>query len=387
MRTIGMLEFDDPVSIGSRKILHVDMDAFFASIEQRDHPEYRGKPVVIARHPKENSGKGVVSTASYEARKFGVHSAMSAQEAYERCPQGIFVANRHSYYREVSEQVREIFLRYTDIIEPLSIDEAFLDVTHNKQNIPYAMDIAKEIQATIYKELQLTCSIGVSYNKFIAKLASDYHKPFGMTVITPKRAPLFLEKLPIEDFYGIGKRSVEKLHDLDIYTGADLKALTQDECLRYFGKSGLAIYERVRGVDNRPVKKSRKRKSIGKETTLYPFLYHDDEVENVLRELARKVSETLIKRSLHGKVVTLKLRYGDFTTMTRQISLVDPLNDAESLYFYASDLYREYGDSQQGVRLLGITVSELTDVTFENIRLPLYSTAVKELRKNYDDKT
>ncbi|MCZ0717121.1 DNA polymerase IV [Aerococcus kribbianus] len=372
MRTIGMLRFDDPQIDGSRKILHVDMDAFYASIEQRDHPEYRGKPIIIARHPKENSGKGVVATASYEARKYGVHSAMAAQEAYERCPQAIFVASNHSYYQEVSRQVREIFFRYTDQVEPLSIDEAFLDVTHNKQGLPYAMDIAKAIQKAIYQELQLTCSIGVSYNKFIAKLASDYNKPFGMTVITPKRAPAFLEGLPIEKFYGIGQRSVAKLHDQGIYTGADLKALSQDQCLTLFGKTGLAIYERVRGVDNRLVKTVRQRKSLGKETTFYPFLYHDEEVEAVLRELAQSVAKSLAKHGVHGKVVTLKLRYGDFNTMTRQQSLHDPIKDSDSIYFYALDLFRDYGEASQGVRLLGITLSDLTDVDFENMQLPLY---------------
>lgn len=385
MRTIGMLEFADPEIDGSRKILHVDMDAFYASIEQRDHPEYRGKPIIIAKHPRENSGKGVVSTASYEARKYGVHSAMSAQEAYRLCPQGIFVPARHPYYVEVSEQVRAIFHRYTDIVEPLSIDEAFLDVTHNKANIPYAMDVAKDIQQAIYKELHLTCSIGVSYNKFIAKLASDINKPFGMTIITPKRAEAFLEQLPIEDFYGIGKQSVAKLHDHHIFNGADLKALSQDDCLKLFGKTGLAIYERVRGVDNRPVKTQRQRKSIGKERTFYPFLYHDDDIESTLRLIAQKVSEALAKKALHGKVVTIKIRYADFTTLTRQKSLIDPIKTADEIYFYAVDLYREYGQSDQGVRLLGITVSDLSDVLFENVRLPLYAKKNDKNEEKIDD--
>lgn len=378
MRTIGILSFDDPKIDGSRKILHVDMDAFFASVEQRDNPAYRGKPVIIARHPKENSGKGVVSTASYEARKYGVHSAMSAAEAYRLCPQGIFVSGNYALYREVSEQVRDIFKRYTDIIEPLSIDEAFLDVTDNKKGIPYAMDVAKEIQETIYKELNLTCSIGVSYNKFIAKLASDYQKPSGMTVITPKRAIPFLEQLPIEDFYGVGTRSAEKMHELAIYTGADLKKLSQDECIQYFGKAGLALYERVRGVDDRPVKVTRIRKSIGKERTFYPFLYHDNEVEETLRKLANSVSDALREKGMHGKVVTLKFRNADFETVTRQMSLVDAISDSQDIYFYALDLWQTYGDVSQGIRLLGITVSDLSQLAFENIRLNLYTNEEKE---------
>lgn len=378
MRTIGILSFDDPKIDGSRKILHVDMDAFYASVEQRDNPEYRGKPVIIARHPKENSGKGVVSTASYEARKYGVHSAMSAAEAYRLCPQGIFVSGNYALYREVSEQVREIFKRYTDIIEPLSIDEAYLDVTDNKKGIPYAMDVAKEIQTTIYKELNLTCSIGVSYNKFIAKLASDYHKPFGMTVITPKRVIPFLEQLPIEDFYGVGTRSAEKMHELDIYTGKDLKRLSQDECIQYFGKAGIALYERVRGVDDRPVKVTRIRKSIGKERTFYPFIYHDSEVEDILRKLANSVSDALANKGMHGKVVTLKFRNAEFDTVTRQTSLVDAISDSQEIYFYALDLWQTYGDASQGIRLLGITVSDLSQLAFENIRLNLYDNQQKQ---------
>lgn len=372
MRTIGILSFDDPKIDGSRKILHVDMDAFFASIEQRDNPELKGKPVIIARHPKENSGKGVVSTASYEARKFGVHSAMSAAEAYRLCPQGVFVSGNYAHYRDVSEQVRAIFKRYTDVIEPLSIDEAYLDVTHNKMAIPYAMDVAKEIQQAIFEELNLTCSIGVSYNKFIAKLASDFQKPFGITIITPKRAIPFLEQLPIEDYHGVGKKSAEKMHDLGIYTGKDLKELSQDECIEHFGKAGLALYERVRGVDNRPVKVSRVRKSIGKERTFYPFLYHENEIEETLRKLAGAVSEAAKSKEMHGKVVTIKFRDADFSTVTRQQSLVDSIADMEDIYFYALDLWQTYGEASQGIRLLGITLSDLTQMNFENIRLNLY---------------
>ncbi|KAA9302133.1 MULTISPECIES: DNA polymerase IV [Aerococcus] len=371
MRTIGILEFEEPQIQADRKILHVDMDAFYASIEQRDEPRYQGKPLVIARHPKENSGKGVVATASYEARKFGIHSAMSAAEAYRLCPQAIFVPARHSYYREVSAQVREIFSRYTDLIEPLSIDEAFLDVTENKVKQPYAMYLARDIQETIYQELRLTASIGVSYNKFLAKLASDYRKPGGMTVITPKRALAFLDQLPVDDFYGIGKKSAERLHARGVHQGSDLRALSQEECLEIFGKLGLRIYERVRGVDDRPVRVKRQRKSISKETTLYPFLYHDDEVRQQLQRLAAEVSQSAEDKGLHGLVVTLKFRYPDFATMTRQRSLQRPIYDAEEIAFHAEDLWEEYGQVDQGIRLLGVGLSELTAQDFENLSLPL----------------
>lgn len=383
MRRIGILEFDEPYTKEARKILHVDMDAFYASIEQRDRPELRGKPVIIARHPKETSGKGVVATASYEARQYGVHSAMSAMEAYELCPQGIFVRGRHDYYREVSKQVRAIFKRYTDKIEPLSIDEAFLDVTENKLNIPSALHLAQHLQRAIYHELHLTCSIGVSYNKFIAKLASDYHKPHGITLIPPEKAIAFIDQLPIEDIYGIGKRSSEKLHELGISTGKELRSLTQEECLHYFGKTGLGIYERVRGVDNRPVKTTRVRKSVGNETTLYPYLYDEAAISEVLRQLSRQVAEHVTTHHLYGQVVTLKFRYSDFKTSTRQLSLKQSIQSYADIYFYAQRLWDNYGDASAGVRLLGVTLSHFDQREYEATRLPLLVDEQRQ-RREYD---
>ena len=206
----------------SRKIIHIDMDAFFASVEERDNPDLKGKPVIIGSDPRKTGGRGVVSTCNYEARKFGVHSAMSSKEAYERCPQAVFISGNYQKYRKVGMQIREIFKRYTDLVEPMSIDEAYLDVTENKLGIKSALKIAKMIQYDIWQEVHLTCSAGVSYNKFLAKLASDFEKPKGLTLILPEDAQDFLEKLPIEKFYGVGKRSVEKLHQLGVFTGADL---------------------------------------------------------------------------------------------------------------------------------------------------------------------
>lgn len=371
VRRIGILEFNEPTTAENRKILHVDMDAFYASIEQRDNPKLRGKPVIIARHPRENSGRGVVSTASYEARKFGVHSAMSAEEAYRLCPQGIFVHGRHDYYRQVSEQVREIFRRFTDKIEPLSIDEAFLDVTENKYGLRSALEVARRIQAMIAVELHLTCSIGVSYNKFIAKLASDHHKPHGITVVTPEHAVQFIDQLPVEDIYGIGKRSSERLAQDGITTGKDLRSLTQEDCLRYFGKGGLAIYERVRGVDNRPVKTGRKRQSIGNETTLYPYLYSEDDVSETLRRLSRSVADHVAQKKVFGEIVILKYRYVDFTTATRQVSLTAPISTYEDIYPEAQSLWDNYGDVTRGVRLLGVTLGRLNQSEYENIKLPI----------------
>lgn len=371
VRRIGILEFNEPTTAENRKILHVDMDAFYASIEQRDNPKLRGKPVIIARHPRENSGRGVVSTASYEARKFGVHSAMSAEEAYRLCPQGIFVHGRHDYYRQVSKQVREIFRRFTDKIEPLSIDEAFLDVTENKYGLRSALEVARRIQAMIAVELHLTCSIGVSYNKFIAKLASDHHKPHGITVVTPEHAVQFIDQLPVKDIYGIGKRSSERLVQDGITTGKDLRALTQEDCLRYFGKGGLAIYERVRGVDNRPVKTGRKRQSIGNETTLYPYLYSEDDVSETLRRLSRSVADHVAQKKVFGEVVILKYRYVDFTTATRQVSLTAPISTYEDIYPEAQSLWDNYGDVTRGIRLLGVTLGRLNQSEYENIKLPI----------------
>lgn len=371
VRRIGILEFNEPTTAENRKILHVDMDAFYASIEQRDNPKLRGKPVIIARHPRENSGRGVVSTASYEARKFGVHSAMSAEEAYRLCPQGVFVHGRHDYYRQVSEQVREIFRRFTDKIEPLSIDEAFLDVTENKYGLRSALEVARRIQAMIAVELHLTCSIGVSYNKFIAKLASDHHKPHGITVVTPEHAVQFIDQLPVEDIYGIGKRSSERLAQDGITTGKDLRSLTQEDCLRYFGKGGLAIYERVRGVDNRPVKIGRKRQSIGNETTLYPYLYSEDDVSETLRRLSRSVADHVAQKKVFGEVLILKYRYVDFTTATRQVSLTAPISTYEDIYPEAQSLWDNYGDVTRGIRLLGVTLGRLNQSEYENIKLPI----------------
>ena len=209
----------------SRKIIHIDMDAFFAAVEVRDNPDLKGKPVVIAKDPRETGGRGVVSTCSYEARQFGIHSAMSSKEAYERCPQAVFISGNYAKYREIGMQVREIFKRYTDLVEPMSIDEAYLDVTDNKLGIKSAVKVAKLIQHDIWKELHLTCSAGVSYNKFLAKLASDFQKPAGLTLILPEDAQSFLEELPVDKFHGVGKKSVEKLQALGVKTGKDLLCL------------------------------------------------------------------------------------------------------------------------------------------------------------------
>lgn len=369
----SVIQFDEPKRDTSRKIIHVDMDAFYASVEERENPDLKGKPLVIARHPKDNGGRGVVTTANYEARKFGIHSAMSAQKAYELCPTANFVPGRHDLYAEVSASIHQIFRRYTDIIEPLSLDEAYLDVTENKKNIQSATKIAAMIQKEILEELHLTCSAGVSYNKFIAKLASDYQKPYGITVIPPAKAHDFLVKLEIGKFYGVGKKTVEKMHQLEIFSGADLYQKDELELIHHFGKMGYSLYRKVRGIDDSPVRASRERKSIGREHTYGKALTTEEEVLSELRFLAGKVQASLERNQKHGKIVVLKLRNSDYETITKRISLPTYTKTSEEIFFHAQSLWEEVGTLEKGIRLLGITVTGLDPQSFENIVLPLWT--------------
>lgn len=369
---IGVLRFDEPKRDTTRKIIHIDMDAFFASVEERENPDLKGKPVIIARHPKETGGKGVVATANYEARKFGVHSAMSAQKAFELCPHGNFISGHYDLYKEISAEVRAIFERYTDIIEPLSLDEAYLDVTENKLNLASATKIAKLIQRDIWLEVHLTSSAGVSYNKFIAKLASDYYKPAGITVIPPEKALDFLQELPIEKFYGVGKKTVEKMHELSIYTGKDLFQKDEMELIQRFGRMGYSLYRKVRGIDNSPVRISRERKSVGRELTYGKNLITEQEVVSELRHIATKVQASLQKNQKHGKTVVLKVRYSNFETATKRITLPNYVRDGEEIFFHAQNIWDEIGIIGRGVRLLGITITNLDPLSYENIVLPLW---------------
>lgn len=356
----------------SRKIIHIDMDAFFASVEERDHPELVGHPLVIARHPSDTGGRGVVTTANYEARKYGIHSAMSAQKAFELCPHAIFKAGDHQKYTEISQQIREIFRRYTDIIEPVSIDEAYLDVTENKIDSKSAIKIAKLIQRDIWLELQLTCSAGVSYNKFLAKLASDFQKPKGMTVILPDEAEGFLKALPIEKFHGIGKKTVPKMNELGIYTGDDLYNMDEMTLIRHFGKMGYSLFRKVRGIHDSPVSITRDRKSVGKEHTYGTPLATENEVITQLRTLADKVEQSLRRVQRHGKTIVLKVRYTDYSTITKRKTLPHYIVEKEELFYQASLIWEEVGGLEHGIRLLGITLTTLDPLTYENITLPLW---------------
>ncbi|MDR2833505.1 MAG: DNA polymerase IV [Streptococcaceae bacterium] len=356
----------------SRKIIHIDMDAFFAAVEEREDPSLRGKPVVIARHPKETSGRGVVSTCNYEARKYGIHSAMSSQEAYNRCPHAVFVSGNYQLYTDISKQIQEIFHQYTDITQPMSIDEAYLDVTKNKLNESSAIKIARMIQQDIYTKTGLTCSAGVSYNKFLAKIASDYKKPAGMAVITPEGAVDFLKQLPIEKFHGVGKKSVPCFHELGIYTGADLYAKNEMDLIRLFGRMGYSLYRKVRGIHNSPVAISWNRKSVGKERTYGTPLTREDEMQKELRKLAQRVEASLTRTKKHGRTVVVKIRYEDFSTFTKRITISENIYKTEDIYHYAKEIFDEAYEDEKGIRLLGVTVTTLSPLYYELITLPLW---------------
>ena len=341
----------------SRKIIHIDMDAFFAAVEIRDNPKLKGKPVIIGSDPRQTGGRGVVSTCSYEARAFGIHSAMSSKEAYERCPQAVFISGNYEKYKAVGLQIRAIFKRYTDLIEPMSIDEAYLDVTENKLGIKSAVKIARLIQQDIWQELHLTASAGVSYNKFLAKMASDYQKPHGLTVILPDQAQEFLKQMDIAKFHGVGKKTVERLHEMGIYTGADLLKVSEITLIDRFGRLGFDLYRKARGIHNSPVKSNQIRKSIGKEKTYGKILRDEEDIKKELTLLSEKVALNLSKQDKTGKTIILKIRYADFSTLTRRKSLPQATQDASQISQTAIQLYEELAEKEKGIRLLGITVT------------------------------
>ena len=337
-----------------RKIIHVDMDAFYASIEQRDFPQYRGKPLAVG-HP---GARGVVATASYEARRYGIHSAMPSVTAMRKCPHLIFVPGRHQVYKEVSAQIRGIFLDYTDLVEPLSLDEAFLDVTVNHKHMRSATLIAREIKQRIFQTTGLTASAGVSYNKFLAKIASDQNKPDGLFVIEPSQAEAFLERLPVERFFGVGHVTADKMHRMGIRTGHDLKLRSEADLVRAFGKAGRYYYQNVRGIDNRPVEPNRIRKSMGAENTFESDMDTYEELDRVLRETCEEVIARLKRHAfLEGRTVTLKVKYADFRIVSRSKTLPAPIADADTLYRTGAELLHGV-DVSPKVRLLGISVKK-----------------------------
>ena len=355
-----------------RKIIHIDMDAFYASVEQRDFPEFRGKPIAVGGSP---DGRGVVATASYEARKYGVKSAMSSRMAMKLCPHLLFTKPRFEVYKEVSNQIRSIFARYTDLIEPLSLDEAYLDVTNDKMKIGSAIEIAKNIKEAIHNELNLTASAGVSINKFVAKVASDFHKPDGLTFIGPSKIISFLEKLPIEKFFGVGKVTAKKMNQMGIFTGLDLKRFSEMEMIQHFGKSGKFFYQIVRGEDSRLVKPNRISKSIGVEDTFGTDLHEYEDMIEEINRLADKLFKRLSKAEKFGKTVVLKIRFSDFTQITRSKTFTSSIDQLEDLQKQAQDLMDKLDLQGKRVRLLGITMTNFMDMEStleEGFQLPLF---------------
>jgi DNA polymerase-4 len=333
------------------------MDAFYASVEQRDNEALRGKPVAVG-FPE---ARGVVSTASYEARKFGIHSAMPSLTAKHKCPELIFVPPRFDVYHEVSMQIRGIFLEYTDLVEPLSLDEAFLDVTVNRRQNPSASLIAKEIQHKINAQTRLTASVGISFNKFLAKIASDYRKPNGFFVVTPEEAEKFVEDMKIEQFFGVGKVTARKMHENRIFTGRDLKQRPEAELVRLFGKAGHLLYLNARGIDHRPVEPNRETKSVSAETT---FLKDKDNRVHLtveLYHLAKEVFERMKDEDFYGKTVTIKVKYADFRTITRSRTFPRRLVQLQDCWPAVREMMKQVDLSVLPVRLLGFGVSNAGD--------------------------
>ena len=344
---------DTPV----RKIIHIDMDAFFASVEQRDNPALRGKPVAVGG----SAQRGVVAAASYEARQFGVRSAMPSVTAARRCPALLFVPPRFEVYREVSLQIRQIFARYSDLIEPLSLDEAYLDVTQDKQQIGSAIGIAQLIRSAIRAETQLTASAGVSYNKFLAKIASDQNKPDGIFVIRPHEGAGFVATLPVRRFYGVGPKSAERMAGLGIHLGADLRAKSLHFLAQHFGKSAEYLFHAARGIDHRQVKPNRIRKSVGREQTYSEDLTANAALHDALERIIDSVWLRIEKSGVVGRTVTLKVKYADFRQITRSQSTAAYITDKTQFAALARVLLAQVLPVQNGVRLLGLTLSGLAE--------------------------
>lgn len=336
-----------------RKIIHVDMDAFFASVEQRENPEYKNKPLVVGG----NRERGVVAAASYEARKFDIHSAMSIKVALRKCPELIIVKPNFELYKQVSGRIRKIFNEYTDLVEPLSLDEAFLDVTESKTKHDYATQIAKEIKTRIFEETKLTASAGVSFNKFLAKMASDVNKPNGYYVIPPENAIDFIEKLAIHKFFGVGKVTASKMLQLGIKNGKDLRSKDLPFLIKNFGKVGQYYFSIANAQDDRPVQPDRKRKSLGVERTYDQDLIAFSDILLKIDELSEMLIDRLIRNSYFGKTITLKIKYADFTQITRSKTMNTIIDNLVLIRSIAVELYNSVEENNKSIRLLGITIS------------------------------
>ena len=346
-----------------RKIIHIDMDAFYASIEQMDHPELRGKPIAVGGSRE----RGVVAAASYEARRYGVHSALASSIAARRCPNLIFVKPRFDRYKEVSQKIMEIFWEYTDLVEPLSLDEAYLDVTYNKKGLKSAIKIALLIRKEINERVGLTASAGVSFNKFLAKTASDLDKPDGLSVILPEKAIAFMEKLPIEKFHGIGKVTAKRMKDSGIHFGADLMKLNRSELVGNYGKAGKHYYNIITANDHRDVKPNRLRKSIGAENTFSTDIIEEERVMSELLKIHETVINRLQKNGRKGRTITLKIKYFDFQQKTRSKSIEQYTDDSDVIWEMVKSLVNTPAFPEKAIRLLGITISQLDNQENEPI--------------------
>ncbi|ATH59716.1 MULTISPECIES: DNA polymerase IV [Staphylococcus] len=352
--------------MSERRIIHIDMDYFFAQVEIRDNPKLKGKPVIVGGKA---SGRGVVSTASYEARKYGVHSAMPTAQAHKLCPDGFYVSPRFEAYKTASNTIMNIFKSYTEEVEPLSLDEAYLDITHLVRPDLPASTIAQYIRRDIYEATQLTSSAGVSYNKFLAKLASGMNKPNGLTVIDYNNVHEILMGLDIGDFPGVGKASKEKMHEHQIYNGQDLYNQSERELIRLFGKRGHGLYNKARGIDYNEVKPTRIRKSVGTERTFATDMNDDEQILQKIWELCGKTAERLARIQKSGKTVTVKIKTFKFETLSKQRSLRDPVKNETDIYNIAYSLYTELKESETPIRLVGVTVGNLEKATYENMTI------------------
>ncbi|AXX65599.1 DNA polymerase IV [Bombilactobacillus bombi] len=370
MSSMSFLELPEIIN-DSRQIIHVDMDAFYASVEEREHPQYRQKALVIAPDPRQHNGHGVITTANYRARQYGVGSAMPAIKAVELIPfsELLFTSPNFTLYRQVSNQIHQIFTQVTDTWEPVALDEAYLDVTANKLHLNDPIQIALIIQRTIKRHLHLTCSVGISYNKFLAKMASDYAKPFGRTVVTSAQARNFLAPLPISKFHGIGHATQEKLNRLGLQIGRDLQQTSFDFLTRKFGKTGFMIYQRARGIDNEPVKAQRQSKSIGREQTFNRPVFNDQQAQKIFQKMAQQVAKNLQQKHLIGQTVVIKVRTVEFVTYTRRRTLAQATSDADVIFQTSQELFALLNLQTQPLRLIGVTMTNLREQSFEEIEL------------------
>jgi DNA polymerase-4 len=358
-----------------RKIVHIDMDAFFASVEQKKNPSLKGKPVIVGGDP---NSRGVVAAASYEARRYGVRSAMSCAKAFQLCPHAVFVRSDFQAYKEASEQIQAIFYDYTPLVEPLSLDEAFLDLTDCTQERGSATRIAEVIRARIFETTGLTASAGISYNKFLAKMASDLNKPNGMATILPQDALAFIASLKVEKFHGIGSATAKKMHKHGIFLGEDLRSYSLADLAKLFGKAGPYYYNLVRGIDLREVKPYRERKSIGKERTFEYDIYQLDDLTTILQKLVLGVTKIAQEKKIKAGTVTVKIRYSDFDTITRSKKLKHNTNANVEIYSEAVKLLSNNVVLEKGVRLLGVSVHDFETKNNLGVQLDFFNTKFKQ---------